>query len=77
MKITVHVKTHFNEVTFDSLSPDNQCKVLALYEVAYALEQASLKPLSEREVFEIYDMPCDKCFDTCSSMLISISNLSR
>ena len=77
MKITAHVKVHFNQVTFESLSTDNQCKVLALYEVAYALEQASLKPLSEEEVFEIYDMPCDKCFDTCTSMLISISNLAR
>lgn len=72
MEITAHVPQDFNRATFDELSTDSQCKVLALYEVAYLLELHHLKPLTPKEFYNVYDMDANSCYDTCTSFINAI-----
>jgi hypothetical protein len=69
MEILVHVPPHFNKSTFDSLSAESQCKVAALFEVAYILDVNHLKPLSPKEFYSIYDLDAHECYDTCTSLI--------
>lgn len=72
MEILVHVPKDFNRATFDSLSTDSQCKVAALFEVAYLLDVHHLKPLSPKEFYNIYDMDATSCYDVCTSLINAI-----
>lgn len=72
MEILVHVPKDFNRATFDSLSVDSQCKVAALFEVAYLLDINHLKPLSPKEFDYIYDLDATSCYDMCTSIINGI-----
>ena len=72
MQILVHVPPGFNQKTFDELSVDSQCKVAALFEVAYLLDINHLKPLTPKEFDIIYDMDANSCYDMCTAIINDI-----
>lgn len=73
MDIETIVPKHFDRATFDSLSVESQCKVLALYELAHILDIKGYKPITPKEFFTLYDMRTPELFDTLTGMVNAVA----
>ena len=72
MDIQAIVPKDFDRATFDSLSNESQCKVLALYEVAHILDIKGYKPITPKEFYTLYDLDAIELYDTCTGLINAI-----
>jgi hypothetical protein len=72
MDIETIVPKDFDRATFDSLSTESQCKVLALYEVAYLLDRDGYKPITPKEFYTLYELDPIELYDTCTGLINAI-----
>jgi len=72
MDIDAIVPQDFDRATFDSLSTESQCKVLALFEVAHILDIKGYKPITPKEFYTLYDLDPMDLYDTCTGLINAI-----